>query len=239
MVVGSLIVFRFTQISNATLTGYDWFLLVPVGTLSFVVGSKWLFERVSLLSRFREFWSISCLGYIFVWLLHASQADIALSQSPVGQAFASFTLHYSSLLLSLSGVHPVVTGEVISMGPLSRVGEIAVTPLCSGFLSCVLFAAGFSVVLLDVGRVLGGVRLAIAFGLGVAGTFAISGLRVFLVLITGYFWGWGALAVAHAYLGYVLFLSLISLFWYLTLDWCKRIQERRTAAPVGVIPSNP
>jgi exosortase/archaeosortase family protein len=226
LVAVSLLVFRFTQVSALTITAPAWVVLILLGVGGFVAGSWLLFEHVTVLRSLRDLWPIFCLMDIFAWLIHASQIDIALSESSLGGGFALFTLRYSSLLLTLSGLHPVVVGEAISMGPLSKVGEIAVTPLCSGFLSFLLFLAAFTVVLLDVGRVLGALRLGVVFGLGAVATFAISGLRVFLVLLAGYLWGWDALGAAHAYLGYVLFLALISGFWYLTLDWCKRIQAR-------------
>lgn len=224
LVASSLLLFRFTQNSASALTAVDWVLLVPVGVVGFVVGSRWLFEKLSFLKPWKGLWPVVCVVYVFVWLLHASQFDVALSESGVGAAFAGFTLRYSSLLLTLSGVHSTVRGDVISMGSLSRVGEIAVTPLCSGFLSFVLFTAAFGVVLFDVGKTLGIWRLSVLFAMGILGTFVISGLRVFLVLMAGYLWGWDALGVAHAYLGYILFLALISFFWYATLNWCRRIE---------------
>ena len=224
LVAASLILFRFTQISVSLLNGTAWVVAVVIGTVSFIIGSKWLFENVARLRSLRELWSMLCLMDIFAWLIHASQIDVEVTQSTVGVAFAAFTLRYSTLLLSVVGIRSDVSGEVISMGPASGVGPIAVTPLCSGLLSFILFTAAFVVVLLDVGKTLGPRRLGMLFVLGVAATFMISGLRVFLVLILGYYYGWSLLEVAHAYLGYVLFLSLISAFWYLTLKWCRKIE---------------
>jgi exosortase/archaeosortase family protein len=233
LVATSLLIFRLTQIWDQVLpwnlSGAGWVVLVVLGAGTFIVGSKWLFEHVIFLRSLRDLWPILCLMDIFAWLLHASQIDVEVTQSPLGVAFAAFTLRYSTLLLGLSGIHSNVSGEIISMGTGSGVGPIAVTPLCGGLLSFILFTVAFTVVLLDVGKTLGPQRLALLFGLGVVGTFVISGLRVFLVLVVGYYFGWGPLELAHEYLGYVLFLSLISVFWYLTLDWCRRIQMRQTS----------
>jgi len=223
----SLLLFRFSQVSVSTLTVVDWILLVPVALVSFAFGSKWLLEGVSFLKG-GGLWPVVCLVYVFVWLIHASQFEVSVADSGVGTAFALFTLRCSSLFLTLSGVHLVILGEVVSMGPGSRIGEVAVTGSCSGLFSFLLFTVAFGVVGLDVGRVLGAVRLCVLFGLGAVGTLLMSGLRVFLVLIAGYLWGWGALGVAHACLGYILYPALISFFWYATLTWSTRLSKPST-----------
>jgi hypothetical protein len=194
LVASSLITFRFTQIAVSTLTPLGWVLFVIVGVGGFILGSKWLFEHVYRLRSLRELWPILCLMDIFAWLIHASQIDVEVTQSSVGEMFAEFTLHYSTILLGLLGIRSVVSGEVVSMGAGSKVGAIAVTPFCSGLLSFVLFTVAFTVVLLDVGETLGLRRIVFLFVLGVAATFMISGLRVFLVLILGYYYGWGCLS---------------------------------------------
>jgi exosortase/archaeosortase family protein len=227
LVALSLLVFRLTQIWVSSFTGAGWVVVVLAGTCAFIVGSKWVFEHVTFLRSLQELWPIVCLMDIFAWLIHASQIDVEVTQSSVGVAFADFTLQYSRLLLGISGIHSDVSGEVVSMGAASNVGPIAVTPLCSGLLSFILFTVAFTVVLIDVGKTLGPRRLSLLFAVGVMATFMISGLRVFLILVLGYYYGWGTLELAHQYLGYAMFLSLISLFWYLTFEWCRRIDARQ------------
>jgi exosortase/archaeosortase family protein len=206
-------------------------LLVLVGVLSFVAGSRWLLNNVPFLMPYRDLWPILCVLDVFAWLIHGSQVDVLITGSWVGAEFASVTLLTSSVLLGFSSIPVVVAGEVISMGSMSKVGAIAVTPLCSGFLSFVMFTLAFSIVLFDVGWSMGWWRLASLFLVGFVSTFIISTLRVYLVLVLGYYWGWDALNAAHLYLGYVLFLCLISAFWYCTFEWRKRLSLRSTLAP--------
>lgn len=171
-------------------------------------------------------WPVFRVVNVFAWMVHASQIDQLLAESPVGAAFASVTLLESTVHLRLSGISGTVYGDLISMGAMSKIGPVGVTGLCSGFLSFMLFTVAFSIVPLDVGKTLGVRRLSGLFLLGVAGTFLISGFRVYLVLVLGYYWGLGVMEVGHLYLGYVLFLCLISAFWYATLDWSRRLQTR-------------
>jgi hypothetical protein len=48
-------------------------------------------------------------------------------------------------------------------------------------------------------------------------------LRVFVVTLVGFYLGFDALTLAHTYLGYALFLSVASVFWYVSLTWSKRL----------------
>jgi hypothetical protein len=47
------------------------------------------------------------------------------------------------------------------------------------------------------------------------------------VTLAGFYWGWNALTLVHTYLGYALFLSVVSLFWYVALTWSKRLLTQR------------
>jgi len=219
LVAVSLVILRYFMLAEMSLFWVIWILM---GAASFVVGSKWVLEHVTILRPYRDMWPVFCLVNMSAWLIHAGQIDQMLADSGIGSAFAHLTL-LDSTLLKLSGVPVAVDGQIVSMGSMSKVGPIAITGLCSGFLSFVMFTAAFSLVLFDVGKTLGARRLSSLFVLGVAGTFFISSLRVYLVLVLGYYWGWGIMETAHLYLGYVLFLCLISAFWYVTLEWSRRL----------------
>jgi exosortase/archaeosortase family protein len=223
LVAISLIILRYFMLADMNVT---WVFFIFVGGASFIVGSKWVLENVSRLQSYRDMWPVFCVVNVFAWMVHASQVDQWLAESSVGAAFASVTLLESTVLLRLSGVSPIVVGGVVSLGAMSKIGPVEVTGLCSGFLSFMLFTVAFSIVLIDVGKTLGARRLSGLFLLGVFGTFLISGFRVYLVLVLGYYWGLGVMEVGHLYLGYVLFLCLISAFWYATLDWSRRLQTR-------------
>jgi exosortase/archaeosortase family protein len=176
-------------------------------------------------------WAVFCVVNIFAWLIHAGQVDEVLAESSVGSAFAGLTVVNTALLLRISGIPVTAAGEVLYMGPQSKIGAIAVTGLCSGFLSFMMFVVAFSLLLFDVGRTLGPRRLLIMLGVGVTGTFVISSLRVYLVLVLGYYFGLGPMETAHLYLGYVLFLCLMVCFWYATLEWSRRLRVH--SVPIG------
>jgi hypothetical protein len=223
LVVVSLVILRYFMLAQMDMT---WIALIGVGVTSFALGSRLLVENVPLLHPYKDMWAVFCIVNVFAWLIHAGQVDEVLANSSVGSAFAALTVANTAGLLRLSGVPVTSTGEILYMGPQSQIGAVAVTGLCSGFLSFMMFVVAFSLVLVDVGKTLGGRRLFFLLLVGVSGTFFISSMLVYLVLVLGYYFGSVAMDTAHLYLGYVLFLCLIVCFWYATLEWSRRLRLR-------------
>lgn len=217
----SLIILRYFMFAEISTV---WIALIGIGIVSFAIGSKLLVDNVGLLGPYKDMWAVFCVVNIFAWLIHAGRVDEVLANSSVGSAFAALTVLDASALLKVSGVAVTAAGEILYLGPKSQVAAVAVTGLCSGFLSFMMFLVAFSIVLFDVGKALGKRRLFILFMLGLGGTFFISSLRVYLVLVSGYYFGLDTMETAHLYLGYALFLCLIVSFWYATLEWSRRLQ---------------
>ena len=228
LVVVSLVILRYFMLAQMNMT---WIALIGVGIACFAFGSRLLVDNVPFLHPYKDMWAVFCVVNIFAWLIHAGQVDEVMANSSVGSAFAALTVANTAGLLKLSGVPVTSAGEILYMGPQSRIGAVAVTGLCSGFLSFMMFVVAFSLVLFDVGKTLGGRRLFFLLLLGVSGTFFISSMRVYLVLVLGYYFGLGPMETAHVYLGYVLFLCLIVCFWYATLEWSRRLRLR-TGSPI-------
>lgn len=232
LVVVSLVILRYFMLAQMDMT---WIALIGVGVASFVLGSRLLVDNVPLLHPYKDMWVVFCVVNVFAWLIHAGQIDEVMADSSVGSAFAALTVANTAGLLRLSGVPVTSTGEILYMGPQSQIGAVAVTGLCSGFLSFMMFVVAFSLVLFDVGKTLGGRRLLFLFLVGVSGTFFISSMRVYLVLVLGYYFGSAPMDTAHLYLGYVLFLCLIVCFWYATLEWSRRLRTGSALARSKVV----
>ena len=227
LVLVSLVLLRFFQLADTDLL---WVSLMGVGVLMFVTGSRWVLEGVPRLVDYKGMWPVFCVAMVIAWLIHAGQLESYVAGSWLGGFFGGITVYVTVALLHLSKVPVVVSGDVLSFGPPSLVGAVQVTPLCGGFLSVLMFIAAFSFVTLDVGRALGLVRLIPLLLSGMTMTIVASVLRVFVVTLAGFYWGWNALTLVHTYLGYALFLSVASLFWYVSLTWSKRRLTQRQAS---------
>ena len=227
LVLVSLVLLRFFQLTDTDLL---WVSLMGVGVLMFVIGSRWVLEGVPRLVDYKGMWPVFCVAMVIAWLIHAGQLESYVAGSWLGRFFGGVTVYVTVALLHLTKVPVVVSGDVLSFGPPSLVGAVQVTPLCGGFLSVLMFIAAFSFVTLDVGRALGLVRLIPLLLSGTTMTIVASVLRVYVVTLAGFYWGWNALTLVHTYLGYALFLTVASLFWYVSLTWSKRRLTQRQAS---------
>jgi len=216
----SLILLRFFQLVDASL---PWIAAMGVGVVIFVIGSRWILEGVSLFANYRDMWPIFSAAMAIAWLIHAAQLENLAAGSWLGAFFGTATVHVTLALLHLSNVHAAVSGDILSFSPPSLIGAVEVTPLCGGFLSVLMFIAAFGFVTVDVGRSLGIWRLTLLLASGTVMTVAVAVLRVFVVVLVGFYWGWDALTLAHTYLGYVFFLTVASFFWFISLRWSKQL----------------
>ena len=221
-VVVSLGLLRFFQLSDASLF---WIVLMGFGVVMFVIGSKWLLDGVGLFQDYRGMWPVFGVAMTIAWLIHAAQVETFAANSWLGEFFGNVTVHVTLVLLRVSHIPVTATGSMLSFGAPSLVGAVEVTPLCGGFLSVLMFIAAFSFVTVDVGRSLGVWRLSLLLLGGVSITIVATLLRVYVVTLVGFYWGWDALNFAHTYLGYILFLSVASLFWYSSLEWSKHLKH--------------
>jgi len=217
--VCSLVLLRFFQLSNADL---GWIIIMAGGVFLFTIGTKWILENVRFLRSYRELWPFFAACMTLAWIIHSAQLEEMVANSRLGEAFGGVAAQTAMLLLRLSGVDANLQGQLLSMAPPSKVPAVLVTPLCGGLLSFLMFTFAFGVVIFDVGKRIPRHRLAGLFLLGTLVTLLISSVRVYLVLILGFHWGQDVMILGHNYLGYVLFLSFIAIFWYLTLRMSSR-----------------
>jgi exosortase/archaeosortase family protein len=66
--------------------------------------------------------------------------------------------------------------------------------------------------------------------LGIIGTFFLNILRIILIFVTDYFYGYEVGAIVHYFIGYMLFVTWTSIFLYLLL---KRTISRPLLSPTN------
>jgi exosortase/archaeosortase family protein len=214
----SLIVLRFFQLSDPSL---PWITVMGGGVILFAIGSKWLLNDVSFFADYRDMWPVFSAAMAIAWLIHVVQLESYAAGSLLGRLFGDMTVFATVGLLHFSSLPVAATGDVLVFGPPSLVGAVEVTPLCGGFLSVLMFIVAFNFVTLEVGRSLGFTRLTFLLATGIVMTIVAAVLRVYVVTVVGFYYGLNALNLAHTYLGYALFLSIASAFWYVALRWNK------------------
>ncbi len=109
---------------------------------------------------------------------------------------------------------------------------------CSGLYSAGLFFSAFlAFILVRYQRVDG--PGAAALGIGFAVTWLSNIIRMIITIATGIAWGHPALAFVHMYIGILVFVAFITIFWLLIVRWLDRVYEKRAVGvqpPVAVTP---
>lgn len=121
-------------------------------------------------------------------------------------------------------------------GRLLRVG-IGVG--CSGLYSAGLFFSAFlAFVLVRYEKVDRYIVAAVAIGFAL--TWLSNIIRMIVTILAGIFWGHPALALVHSYIGIIIFVCLITVFWMCITRWLDGIESRsEPPAPPGLDAAEP
>ena len=108
---------------------------------------------------------------------------------------------------------------------------------CSGLYSAGLFFSAFlAFVLVRYKKVNIGILVALAVGFGL--TWASNILRMVITVLVGSAYGHPALAFVHSYLGILIFIAFVTLFWVIIVRWLDRAESKtKRPAQQNVVPT--
>ena len=99
---------------------------------------------------------------------------------------------------------------------------------CSGLYAAGLFFSAFLAFVLVRYRIVDAPVLA-GLGIGFAVTWVSNIIRMVVTISVGAAYGHPALVFVHGYLGIIIFVAFIALFWYLIVRWLDKIEDKRMA----------
>lgn len=211
----SLVVFFFYGFGGS-------FILGPLAIALFALGFRFGLYNVRLFRPFRDSFPFLLSAMVVAWIFNASNFQLLIASSPLGEAVDRVTVASSVSLLNVVGFRTFNIGDVLYFPNSSRVSAIAVGPVCSGVMALIVFAALYSCMVLDVGRKASKKKLLTLLALGVAATYLGSLIRVNLTILVALGFGLEMMQLIHLYLGYLIFLGFIAGFWYFSLAWIKK-----------------
>lgn len=124
-------------------------------------------------------------------------------------------------VLELDGIGLANIIEYVHDGRLLRLG-IGVG--CSGLYSAGLFFSAFLAFVLARYRKVDA-RIGIGLAIGLLVTWASNIIRMTITIMAGIAWGHPALAFVHAYIGILIFVSCITVFWILIVRWLDKTEK--------------
>lgn len=136
---------------------------------------------------------------------------------------AGLVLHDVRWLLILSGLQATVAPPRTLV--LTKFG-VTIEQYCSGIESLALFAGLFTLIAVLDWQRFNHRRLVLAFGVGLMGLFGCNILRVYLLIVAGFYISPKiAFTLFHSYAGMVLFIAYFWLYWRLVYRWLQPIHE--------------
>ena len=106
---------------------------------------------------------------------------------------------------------------------------------CSGLYSAGLFFSAFlSFVLVRYQRF--DMPMAAALGIGLAVTWLSNIIRMVFTIATGIAWGHPALAFVHSYIGIIIFVVFITIFWLVIVRWLDKMYAKREKGAQAIEP---
>lgn len=202
--------------------GGKMFFLPPIGIGFFILGFYLSFSGTSFYNRFRGMMFFMSLAVFMSWMAWDTGLHDYIVNSSYGAFLAGITIKFSVYFLNATGYHVTTTSNQITFLGNSKVQSFDVINSCSGADTTILFLAAFVLMLADQGRRASVQKLAVCFICGGLGTYLVSMMRVPLLGIVGYYYGYDTLETYHMYSGYLVFLVSIMTFWYLSLRWINK-----------------
>ena len=196
--------------------------LPPIGIAVFVAGFHVGFSGTSFYSKFRGMMLFMTLAVFMSWMAWDTGLHDYIVNSSYGSFLTDVTIKFSVYVLNLLGYNVSNTGGQIIFSGNSMIQSFDVVNSCSGADTTILFLAAFILMLADQGRRASIRKLAVCFVGGGIGTYLVSMMRVPLLGIVGYHYGYDTLETYHMYSGYLIFLGSIVAFWYLSLRWINK-----------------
>ena len=193
--------------------------LVPLGVLLFVVGFYLCLPYLKFLQPFRRTIPFFAVAVLLVAFVSPSEWQNSIFGSVYGSLLMHLTRKLGVLMLNAEGIGAVEGGgSTIVLPSASKVAAVTVLQTCGGVEEVFVFFIAFALMLVDMGR-RAPKKAMVLLPVGFVGTYLVSVARVDAVVLIGYLYGSDVMETVHLYLGVLLYLVFISVFWYLSLKW--------------------
>ena len=170
------------------------------------------------------FISLNLIIWVFLPLLYKSSTqtygqtvgDGWISNDSITHIFLAAPL---TKLLNLFGFYAFTSDGVLTFVNLKteRLNSVAIAESCSGIYSSVIFiTALFSYIISE--RYPINSHTVLIFVLGIMTSYFANLFRMFLVVLTGHYFGIEKMTFVHEYLGWIIFSLWVFLFWYFLLN---------------------
>jgi exosortase/archaeosortase family protein len=203
------------------------FYLPPIGIALFVLGFWLGFSKTRIYKKFGALLPFIAVAVLLCWIVWDAGIHDFIVNSQYGTVLAGVAKYIAVIVLDTIGIHSSSIGNQIILPASSKVHSFDLVNSCSGADTTILFLGMFSLMLVDIGRKYSSSKKKIftCFVLGGLGIYATAILRIPLLGVVGYYYGFDTMETFHAYSGYVIFMVSVTIFWWFSIRWIKGNKE--------------
>lgn len=206
------------------------FYLPLLGLSLFTVGFWIGFANTGIYRKFGAIFPF-IIGAVFItWVAWNTGLHNYIVNSSYGSALAEIARNVAVYVLDMIGIHASNIGNQIILPAGSKVQSFDVVNSCSGADTTILFLGAFSLMLMDIRRKsVSSKKIIVCFVLGGLGIYLTAIMRIPLLGMIGYYFGYGTMETFHTYSGYLIFLASVAVFWWLSLRWIGKKELKKEA----------
>lgn len=203
------------------------FYLPPLGISLFAVGFWAGFAKTGIYRKVGTMFPFIVGAVFMTWMAWDTGLHDYIVNSQYGSALAEIARTVAVHVLDMTGIHASNIGNQIILPAGSKVQSFDVVNSCSGADTTILFLGAFSLMLFDIRRKsVSSKKIAVCFVLGGLGLYLTAIMRIPLLGMIGYYFGYGTMETFHAYSGYLVFMASVAAFWWLSLRWIGDKKEK-------------
>jgi len=209
------------------------FYLPPLGLSLFAAGFWAGFAKTGIYKKFGTMFPFIVGAVFMTWMAWDTGLHDYIVNSPYGSTLAEVARKVAIFVLDGAGIHASNVGNQIILPAGSKVQSFDVVNSCSGADTTILFLGAFSLMLIDIRRrSVSPKKIAVCFVLGGLGIYLAAIMRIPLLGMIGYYFGYHTMETFHTYSGYLIFMISVVIFWWLSLRWIgsKKEHERSHTA---------
>jgi len=203
--------------------------LPPLGLLFLGIGAFLLLHEKRKFKTLEELIVPLIAGIFVFWIFLITHFDEVILHTKMADEMVKLaviaTIHILRLLNYEADYAFYETADGDQMGIIylenpSKVSAIYIDARCSGVHSTTIFLIVFAIMILYIGRHASSKkRVGISFLIGGIGTLTTNWIRLTIISLTGYYYGYNTMMRVHDYLGFLLFLLWMTIFWYFAINY--------------------
>ena len=193
-----------------------------LGFISLAIFTRKYVREIPLVKKYKFVIEALAVSTFFFWIFMMSKFNEQLLSSSLADWMTTLTYNLCVYIFRLTTLGDSAGDRILTL----RNGlTFGIDARCSGVHSTFIFIGTFIFMMFLYRRRVKTSKLSISLLIGVLGSYLANILRITMIGLAGVLLGLNALLIVHKYLGYIILLLWIGLFWHIALKVIEREEK--------------